>query len=49
MLFGTRGIDLSIWIRIIAVSASVLLLVEIEKKILRSFKKQKKPGEKGER
>ncbi|MEW8028459.1 MAG: cation transporting ATPase C-terminal domain-containing protein [Candidatus Thiodiazotropha sp.] len=36
-LFGTRGIDISIWIRIITVSASVRLLVEIEKMIMRNF------------
>ncbi|MBT3064949.1 MAG: cation-transporting P-type ATPase [Candidatus Thiodiazotropha sp.] len=37
MLFGTRGLDFSIWIRITLVTASVLLLVEIEKSIVRSI------------
>jgi calcium-translocating P-type ATPase len=41
MLFGTQAIDLSIWLRIIAVSASVLLLVEIEKFIVRTIKRKK--------
>jgi calcium-translocating P-type ATPase len=49
MLFGTRGIDLSIWLRIVAVAASVLLLVELEKKILRSLKKDEKTADKGGR
>jgi magnesium-transporting ATPase (P-type) len=37
MLFDTQAIDISIWARIIMVSASVLLLVEIEKVIIRNF------------
>ncbi|MET0071735.1 MAG: cation-transporting P-type ATPase [Candidatus Thiodiazotropha sp.] len=37
MLFGTRGLDFSVWIRITLVTASVLLLVEIEKSIVRSI------------
>jgi calcium-translocating P-type ATPase len=47
MLFGTRGIDFSLWARIIMVSASVLLLVELEKVIIRRFveKKSRQAGE----
>ena len=37
ILFGTHGLDISIWLRIIMVTASVLLLVEIEKMIIRNF------------
>ncbi|MBT2969446.1 MAG: cation-transporting P-type ATPase [Candidatus Thiodiazotropha sp. (ex Ctena orbiculata)] len=37
LLFGTRGLDFSVWIRITLVAASVLLLVEIEKSIVRSI------------
>jgi len=36
-LFGTMGINVSSWVRIIMVAASVLILVEIEKCLLRKF------------
>jgi hypothetical protein len=42
ILFGTRAIDISIRARIIMVSASVLLLVEIEKLIIRNFVEKRK-------
>jgi magnesium-transporting ATPase (P-type) len=45
MLFGTKGIDLSIWLRIIAVSVSVLVLVEIEKSVVRAINKDAKSSE----
>jgi magnesium-transporting ATPase (P-type) len=38
-LFGTTAIDIGMWLRIILVSSSVLLLVEIEKYIVRSKNK----------
>ena len=36
-LFGTTGIDLNAWVRIILVASSVLFLVELEKFIIRSL------------
>ena len=36
-LFGTMGIDLATWVRIIVVAASVLVLVELEKYLLRKY------------
>ena len=38
-LFGTTAIDIGMWFRIILVSSSVLLLVEIEKYIVRNKNK----------
>ncbi|MES9945948.1 MAG: cation-transporting P-type ATPase [Candidatus Thiodiazotropha sp.] len=35
MLFGTQALDISVWLRIVMISASVLFLVEIEKAIIR--------------
>jgi len=40
-LFGTRSIDIHIWMRILLVASSVLFLVELEKHFLYSKKKQK--------
>lgn len=40
-LFGTTAIDLSMWLRIILVSSSVLFLVEMEKYIVRKMDKNK--------
>jgi len=40
-LFGTTAIDLSVWLRIVLVSSSVLFLVELEKYIVRNRKKDK--------
>ena len=37
-LFGTTGLDLDAWLRIILVASSVLFLVELEKYIIRSLK-----------
>lgn len=36
VLFGTTGIDIYVWLRILIVSSSVLFLVELEKYILRN-------------
>jgi len=36
VLFGTTGIDIYVWLRIVIVSSSVLFLVELEKYILRN-------------
>ncbi len=36
-LFGTTGIDINAWMRIILVASSVLFLVEFEKYVIRSF------------
>ncbi|MCW9013151.1 MAG: cation-transporting P-type ATPase [Gammaproteobacteria bacterium] len=40
MLFGTTGMSLDAWLRVIMVGSSVLVLVEIEKLILRKYSKQ---------
>ncbi|WP_299877812.1 cation-transporting P-type ATPase [uncultured Cocleimonas sp.] len=40
-LFGTTAIDLATWLSIILVTSSVLIMVEIEKLILRNFSSQK--------
>lgn len=37
MLFGTTGIDMMTWVRIILISSTVLFLVEIEKAIMRKI------------
>jgi len=42
-LFGTTAIDFYIWLRILLISSSVLLLVELEKYVVRSVKR-KNPG-----
>ena len=34
-LFGTTGIDVTIWVRIVLVASSVLFLVELEKAVIR--------------
>ncbi|MES9990451.1 MAG: cation-transporting P-type ATPase [Candidatus Thiodiazotropha sp.] len=44
MLFGTRGLEISAWIRIVFVSASVLLLVELEKSIIRLIIERRERG-----
>lgn len=37
VLFGTTAIDMMAWIRIVAIASTVLILVELEKMILRRF------------
>jgi magnesium-transporting ATPase (P-type) len=39
MLFATTDMDLNAWLRVIAVTSSVLILVEIEKLLLRKYSK----------
>ncbi|MDO7598037.1 MAG: cation-transporting P-type ATPase [Pseudomonadota bacterium] len=39
MLFATTDMDLNAWLRVIAVTSSVLILVEIEKFLLRKYSK----------
>ena len=34
-LFGTTGIDVTMWVRIVLVASSVLFLVELEKAVIR--------------
>jgi hypothetical protein len=36
-LFGTAAIDAGIWLRIVLVAASVLLIVELEKALVRHW------------
>jgi hypothetical protein len=36
-LFGTAAIDAGIWLRIVLVAASVLLIVELEKALVRRW------------
>jgi hypothetical protein len=40
-LFGTTAIDFNIWLRILLVSSSVLLLVELEKYFVRRIGRTK--------
>jgi magnesium-transporting ATPase (P-type) len=45
MLFGTQALDMSVWLRIVLIAASVLFLVEIEKSIIRNFFSQEDRGD----
>jgi hypothetical protein len=36
-LFGTAPIDAAIWLRIVLVASSVLILVELEKAVIRNI------------
>ena len=44
MLFGTQALDISVWLRIVMISASVLFLVEIEKAIIRYLAARRNPA-----
>jgi magnesium-transporting ATPase (P-type) len=39
MLFATSAMDINAWLRVITVASSVLILVEIEKLLLRKYSK----------
>ncbi|MES9972339.1 MAG: cation-transporting P-type ATPase [Candidatus Thiodiazotropha sp.] len=43
LLFGTQGLDISVWLRIVMISVSVLFLVEIEKTIIRYLVEKREP------
>jgi magnesium-transporting ATPase (P-type) len=40
-LFGTTGIDVTMWLRIVLVASSVLFLVELEKAVIRRVDRNK--------
>ncbi len=43
-LFGTAAIDAGIWLRILLVAASVLFIVELEKALVRRWRRRSQPG-----
>ncbi|MEA2079699.1 MAG: cation transporting ATPase C-terminal domain-containing protein, partial [Pseudomonadota bacterium] len=45
-LFGTAGIDVTMWVRIVLVASSVLFLVELEKAVIRRADRNKGRGPK---